>query len=428
VPYWPLESQEAFDAQHEEDINEKTKEKLKSLDPDEVHHMSESTRSKRVCINCGVAFFFTANVLVALIAFLVMRLVFQKIIDATYGGIIASSLQAAVTVGLNLVYCKIAVCMVEYENYRTDIEYENAITYKVFGFQFINSYFCLFYVAFLKGRIGPLMGYSDVCKDPSGKPADNCMSELSTLLLSTLLTVQIMSTIAEALVPYLTYKGLVWAEQKKWNDSGKEGPLQLSDIDHESKLTPCDPLDAFTDYNKMALQFGYVSMFCAAFPLAPVCALANNLLEIRTDAMKRLLGMQRPAPSERAETIGGWMTILELMSLAAVATNIGVLCFTSDHLVDTFKLTQSQRVWCFIILEHAVICIKLFMMGTIDDVPQWVSLRAARDSFKLERREEIIWREQEALKDEQEKLLSIGGVKLMAGSGGPSSGVDLSKD
>ena len=30
----------------------------------------------------------------------------------------------------------------------------------------------------------------------------------------------------------------------------------LSDIDHESKLTPPLKLDTFNDYNKMALQFG----------------------------------------------------------------------------------------------------------------------------------------------------------------------------
>lgn len=31
---------------------------------------------------------------------------------------------------------------------------------------------------------------------------------------------------------------------------------------------------------------GYVVLFSAAFPLAGLCALANNLLEIRSDAFK----------------------------------------------------------------------------------------------------------------------------------------------
>merc|ERR1711981_674430 len=77
-------------------------------------------------------------------------------------------------------------------------------------------------------------------------------------------------TIAEAAVPYVKYRLLLLAEQAKWKAAGNEGPLKLTGVDHESKLQPADPLDAFFDYNKMALQFGFVSMFCAAFPLAPV--------------------------------------------------------------------------------------------------------------------------------------------------------------
>ena len=66
---------------------------------------------------------------------------------------LASTAQALCTVVLNMVYMEIAVCMVDYENYRTDMEWENAIVKKVFPFQFINSYFTLFYVAFLKGNL-----------------------------------------------------------------------------------------------------------------------------------------------------------------------------------------------------------------------------------------------------------------------------------
>merc|ERR1711959_499606 len=230
------------------------------------------------------------SVITVLMSFLVMRLIFQKTIDASKGAKLASTLQALCTVALNIVYKEVAQMMVNMENHRTDEEWENAIINKVFIFQFINSYFSLFYIAFLKGKIGKLSfpggdAYSDVCKTAAGKPANNCMEELSTLLLSTLLTTQLVSTAAEAIVPYVRYKLLVAAENAKWKASGRTGELQLSDIDHESKLEPKYALTTFDDYNKMAIQFGYVSMFVAAFPLAPLCALVNNALEIRTDAM-----------------------------------------------------------------------------------------------------------------------------------------------
>jgi hypothetical protein len=403
----------SFNDDVDEDVDHTTKQRITQFAPPDVPYMDQGTRMNRICINWGVAFMFTISVLAILMSFLVMRLIFQKMIDASMGAMLASTLQALVTVGLNVIYKEIAICMVDYENYRTDTEWEDAIVNKVFAFQFINSYFSLFYIAFMKGRIGHLAGYSDQCKNAStGKPTDNCMGELYTLLLSTLLTTQIVSTIGEALLPYFQYKAVMWAEQAKWKAEGNDGPLNLSEIDHESKLTPAYKLDAFNDYNKMALQSGYVSMFVAAFPLAPLCALLNNILEIRTDAMKRVYAMQRPAPSERAEHIGAWMYILELMNVAAVATNMGVLCFTSNQLAEVYKLDATQRVWAFVILEHIIILIKLFLSSCINDVPEWVELRLARDLYMLRSREEIVVGEQEALEKSQQTLHAIGGVTL----------------
>ena len=37
----------------------------------------------------------------------------------------------------------------------------------------------------------------------------------------------------------------------------------------------------FTEYLEIVIQFGFITMFSCAFPLAPFFALLNNLLEIR---------------------------------------------------------------------------------------------------------------------------------------------------
>merc|ERR1712159_733247 len=171
-----------------EDVDQNTKARINEFAPTQQPYMDPLVRAKWQMANFGVALVFVAAVLCVLLTFL-----------------------ALCTVLLNVVYKEIAQVMVGLENHRTDEEWENAIINKVFVFQFINSYFTLFYVAFLKGKIGKLYsydgtGYSDVCKTAAGLPADNCMEELSTLLLSTLLTTQIVSTAAEAAVPYVKYK------------------------------------------------------------------------------------------------------------------------------------------------------------------------------------------------------------------------------
>jgi hypothetical protein len=43
-----------------------------------------------------------------------------------------------------------------------------------------------------------------------------------------------------------------------------------------------------------ALQFGYVTMFSSAFPLAPLFAFLNNIFEIRVDAAKLCFFYRRP--------------------------------------------------------------------------------------------------------------------------------------
>ena len=69
------------------------------------------------------------------------------------------------------------------------------------------------------------------------------------------------------------------------------------------------------------LQFGFITIFVAAFPLAPFFALLNNWVEIRLDAQKFVCETRR-AVAERAENIGIWFKILDMLAQFAVITNV----------------------------------------------------------------------------------------------------------
>ena len=75
----------------------------------------------------------------------------------------------------------------------------------------------------------------------------------------------------------------------------------------------------------MVMQFGYSTLFSAAFPMAPILALVNNFVEIRIDAWK-LLELNRRAEPSGTEDIGTWMDILDLICNASIVTN-GFLIF-----------------------------------------------------------------------------------------------------
>lgn len=71
----------------------------------------------------------------------------------------------------------------------------------------------------------------------------------------------------------------------------------------------------------VVLQYGFVTLFVAAFPLAPLCALLNNIAEIRLDAYKMVTQARRPL-GERVEDIGAWYGILRAITYAAVVSNV----------------------------------------------------------------------------------------------------------
>ncbi|CAA9995487.1 unnamed protein product [Nesidiocoris tenuis] len=63
--------------------------------------------------------------------------------------------------------------------------------------------------------------------------------------------------------------------------------------------------DPYDDYLELFVQFGYVFLFSAVYPMAAFWAFANNCLEIRTDAFKLCRIYQRPM-ARKVKDIGAW--------------------------------------------------------------------------------------------------------------------------
>ena len=51
-------------------------------------------------------------------------------------------------------------------------------------------------------------------------------------------------------------------------------------------LAPAPHSLLFAEYLEMVVQFGFITIFVCAFPLAPFFALCNNVFELRLDAKK----------------------------------------------------------------------------------------------------------------------------------------------
>ncbi|ETE61950.1 Anoctamin-7, partial [Ophiophagus hannah] len=122
-----------------------------------------------------------------------------------------------------------------------------------------------------------------------------------------------------------------WWRKRDLSESNKTGQDNFTKQSWESdyKLLPYNGL--FTEYLEMVLQFGFITIFVAACPLAPLFALLNNWVEIRLDAHKFVCEYRRPV-AERTQGIGIWFHILEVITHFAVISNAFLIAFTSDFL------------------------------------------------------------------------------------------------
>ncbi|XP_056223994.1 anoctamin-2b isoform X3 [Seriola aureovittata] len=268
---------------------------------------------------------------------------------------------------LDEIYGAVAVWLTELEIPKTETNFEERLILKAFLLKFMNAYAPIFYVAFFKGRFAGRPGnYVYVFNDyrmeecaPGGCLIELCI-QLSIIMLGKQL---IQNNIFEIGIPKL--KKLVRALKAKGSaekEREEERPPQQWNLDYAlaafEGLTP--------EYMEMIIQFGFVSLFVASFPLAPLFALLNNVIEIRLDAKKFVTELRRPV-AVRAKDIGIWYNILSGMGKFSVIINAFVISFTSDfipRLVYQYMYSQTGTMHGFIDHTLSYFNVSNFKPGT----------------------------------------------------------------
>uniref|UniRef100_A0A8C9UAR2 Anoctamin n=1 Tax=Scleropages formosus TaxID=113540 RepID=A0A8C9UAR2_SCLFO len=254
---------------------------------------------------------------------------------------------------LDEIYGAVAVWLTELEIPKTETEFEERLILKAFLLKFMNAYAPIFYVAFFKGRFAGRPGdyvyifngfRMEECA-PGGCLIELCI-QLSIIMLGKQL---IQNNIFEIGIPKLKklYRTLKekGAAPEESDDQLAKTPQQW-DLDYD-----LEPFEGLTpEYMEMIIQFGFVSLFVASFPLAPLFALLNNVIEIRLDAKKFVTELRRPN-AVRARDIGIWYNILSGMGKFSVIINAFVISFTSDfipRLVYQYMYSETGTMYGFI--------------------------------------------------------------------------------
>ncbi|XP_033909744.2 anoctamin-1a isoform X2 [Acipenser ruthenus] len=215
---------------------------------------------------------------------------------------------------------------------KTDKSFEERLIFKAFVLKFVNAFTPIMYVAFFKGRfVGRPGNYvyafqsfrMEECA-PGGCLMELCI-QLSIIMLGKQL---IQNNLFEIGIPKLK-KLIRYFKSKRTSVPEEEHDKKLQRYEVDYYLEPFAGLTP--EYMEMMIQFGFVTLFVASFPLAPLFALLNNIIEIRLDAKKFVAELRRPVAA-RAKDIGIWYNILRVVAKLAVIINAFVIAFTSDFI------------------------------------------------------------------------------------------------
>jgi hypothetical protein len=189
-----------------------------------------------------------------------------------------------------------------------------------------------------------------------------------------------------------------------------DAPLRYvgSQVAVELAMVEYDTLQSAEDHLELVIQYGLLTMFVPAFPLAGLVGLLTNVLENFIDRWKFCHLTRRAMPTVSVG-IGSWLTVLEFMSVIAVITNVGLLGVTDPTRLaatndaffcgdggagsDHFPCRPHDFLWFVVLLEHFVIALKVLLMVAIPDDTAEVVADRHRQLFFL-RREEGVYEQQ----------------------------------
>ena len=429
------------------------------------------TRTRKVisAITIGICM---AGVLLVVVCCQYIKLI--PIRGSLYAGkLLGSTLNGVLITWFGYVFERVAAALSEFEHPRTESDFEDSMATKGFCLAFVNNFACLFYLTFARSYpIGaPSLGFPMVnqscttirtsCDNATVHDAwreqcvdgemevPSCISDLSFQLAIILVINQVVGGVLEIGIPTSRAKARAMERDGRIKQAQRKMQLDVDDLDigevvhaayveAETVMTPYETVSA--DYKELAVQWGNVLMFAVAFPLAPLFAFINNIIEIRADAYK-LCHVHRRSEFKTRQDIGAWELVFNTISVVAVITNAALISFVAAQGADMWAEAarydavsariSDPKLWLVAgVTEHVVLGLRFILASMISLTPGWVagakSTREAQVSRlvtehekELKAQQYATWKqakdeasENEKLEQEKHEMISRGTLSL----------------
>jgi len=193
-------------------------------------------------------------------------------------------------------------------------------------------------------------------------------------------------------------------EYMKWHIYSKDTTRSFDKLRQQAKR---EPMELYDDYEDMILEYGYVLIFTVLWPLVPLLALINNMLEVRGDFF-RMIHTSRRVAFSKARGIGVYQDHLNITTDFAVVMTLG-LVMVATHNMDVyfgfFRGTSYEtvvfdldpetgkahtRIWIrfliAVIVEHLIFTMQRLISALTPGLPKWVKYEQERLEHKLRTR------------------------------------------
>jgi anoctamin-10 len=259
---------------------------------------------------------------------------------------------------LNTIYRRIAKKLTDWENHKLQTDYDNSLILKRFLFEAFDCYIALFYLAFYACDV----------------------DRLRMELIAVFNIDSFRRILTEVVIPMCLHK-----INKKVVDDGHPQDLDLNEY------------ESFDDWMEVLIQFGYVTLFASAYPLASLVMFGALMIEMRSDCYKLTYLCQKPT-GEQVSNIGMWKHLLQFMVWFSCLTNCLLFGFTSDqmmHYMPNFYFRDDEGVthmvhdkgWVAILvifaLERVLIYLGLGLNAMIPSIPEKLEIQLKRRKYVL---------------------------------------------
>ncbi|XP_052872253.1 anoctamin-10-like [Anopheles cruzii] len=292
----------------------------------------------------------------------------KKFGQDTYILYLPSVVNAILIAGLTPACNRLATLLTDYENHRTQSQYERHRVNKLIVLEFINNFLGLFYIAFVLQKKGILK--------------KQLYMQLSVLVLQ---------NVFENFYTYLKKKvgnsrmvvTSKYDKLKEAHDALEElGILSLPEDDprvlQARKETILQEYDTYDGYLKLYIMFGYVVLFSSVTPLIAFWPLCYNVFKIRFDAYKLCSFFKRPFAC-RTKNIGAWQLAFEILVVVSIFTNCGILYISPQMRELGAGMSRDTYTCTFVIIEHVLLGLTWFICKVIPDTPYSVRVALAKE-------------------------------------------------